>query len=929
MKRNGSDEAISAPLASTHIQIIACAGSGKTETLALRVAYLLAQGVEPESIVAFTFTEKAAAELKQRILDRAKLKCGQSVLGRVGRMYVGTIHAYALRLLQTYAPRYAGYDLIEEDALRAWVARHCNAILGTRKWSGLWDRIGAFLHDADMVENEGLWPSGSDDFSKKYRNFVETLDSHRLLTFGRSIAAAVEELHRLNVKRQVHKDVRFVFVDEYQDVNPAQEQLIQGLVGDNTQLCVVGDDDQSIYQWRGSDVAIMQGFWDRYHPVLKVELGINRRSVPSIVAVAADFAETISPRLKKSIVELRTETKTARPVRILTPLNREQEAEDIASAIQALTKAGWHAGQIAILIRWWRQAPPILDALQARSILYDCGGGNSLFATELGYLLAAGFLTGIGWNVTYGRKQSHLPQAPRSEAQWAQQLATLLRLSKAQQSAAKAWIKAFSDEAQGDGTRPANLVGDLYDLADAVGVRNWSFDNDDEHLWFGTFARFSQVLASFEKARLSGRWVRNGEVREFRGGQDRGKWFYQGLAHFLNGYALETSGGFATPPDPASPAVQITTIHSAKGLQWPIVFLPGLEQGKFPSDKIGQPGTTEVPSRLMPKKVLLRYAGTEADERRLFYVGMTRARDLLVVSCPEKANVNRVSPSTFFEFTRDHPMAWAPPKGIGSVPAPGESDIFHPPLPSLTFSELALYGSCPYAYRLATEFDVATPIARDLGYGKSIHHVLRRVADMVKSSGTIPDGQEIEALFDSEFHVPYATAAGLAEMKAAARKLVDRYIRDWSSDLKCVWEVERPFELHLDSVIIVGRADVILDRERAADPKLTIVDYKTYDAKKTDQTALDQLRTYTAAARAEDFQVSGAILHNLKNATRHEVAVDNSSIHETLARASSWATGITRGEFPAKPERKKCVGCDYRRVCQHRSRLEAGERSAV
>ncbi len=201
MRQNGSNQAINAPLTGTHIQIIACAGSGKTETLALRVAHLLARGVEPESIVAFTFTEKAAAELKQRILDRSKQKCGQSVLGRVGRMYVGTIHAYALRLLQTYAPRYAGYDLIEEDALRAWVARHSNAILGSREWKGLWDRIGAFLDDADMVENEGLWPTGSDDFSKRYRSFVETLDSHRLLTFGRSIAAAVQELYRLDVKR--------------------------------------------------------------------------------------------------------------------------------------------------------------------------------------------------------------------------------------------------------------------------------------------------------------------------------------------------------------------------------------------------------------------------------------------------------------------------------------------------------------------------------------------------------------------------------------------------------------------------------------------------------------------------------------------------------------------------------------------------------
>lgn len=923
MTKKGADQAITAPLKGTHIQIIACAGSGKTETLARRVAHLLVQGVQPEAIVAFTFTEKAAAELKQRFLDRSRQKCGDSVLGRVGRMYVGTIHAYALRLLQTYTPRYAGYDLIEEDALRAWVARHQKVIFGSNEWRGLWDRVGAFLRDADVIENEGLWPSGSDDFSKRYRAFVETLDSHHLLTFGRSIAAAVEELRREHVKRNIHKDIRFVFVDEYQDVNPAQEQLIRGLVGRNTQLCVVGDDDQSIYQWRGSDVAIMQGVSGRYSPMLQVELGINRRSVPSIVGVAADFAGTIKPRLAKSIRKYRTEPTNARPVRILTPLNRQQEAEGIVSAIQALMKAGWHAGKIAILVRRWRQVDPILQELQARDIRYDCGGGISLFATPLGYLLAAGFVIGAGWTVPHGWKRSHLPPPPSSGAQWAQQLGGLLRLSKVQRVATRSWIKAFSEEARGNGTKPASLVGDLYDLADAIGVGSWNLDGEDEYVWFGTFARFSQVLASFEKARLSGRWIQGNSGREFKGGQDRGQYFYRALAHFLNGHALDTSAGFETPPDSSSPAVQITTIHSAKGLQWPIAFLPGLEYGKFPSDKIGQVGATSVPGRLIPKKVLTRYAGTEADERRLFYVGMTRARDLLVVSCPEKANKNRVSPSPFFEFVRDHSKSWAPPKGIGSIPRPSESDAFHPPLPSLTFSELSLYGSCPYAYRLATEFDVATPIARDLGYGKSIHHILRRVADMVKSAGRIPNGRQVEALFDSEFHVPYTTATGHAEMKAAAQKLVDRYIKDWSDDLKCVWEVERPFELHLDSVIIVGRADVILDRERASTPKLTIVDYKTYDAKKADQLATDQLRTYTAAARAEGFEVSGAILHNLKlkdkDTARHEVAVDSSSIDQTLARASSWAAGITKGEYPAKPEKRKCIGCDYKRVCQHRS----------
>lgn len=476
----------------------------------------------------------------------------------------------------------------------------------------------------------------------------------------------------------------------------------------------------------------------------------------------------------------------------------------------------------------------------------------------------------------------------------------------------------MSVEAQGEGTRPANLVGDLHDLADAIGVGTWNLESDDDRLRFGTFARFSQVLAAFEKARLSGRWTQQGDTPAFRGGQDRGAWFYRALAHFLIGYALESSGGYVAPPDPGSPAVQVTTVHSAKGLQWPIVFLPGLERKKFPSDKIGRIRQTDVPRRIVPKNLLARYAGSEADERRLFYVAMTRARDLLVMSCPEKANVNRVFPSTFFVFAQEHPKSVRPMKGIGSIPKATPSDSFQPPVPTLSFSDLALYGSCPYAYRLATAFDLAKPIARDLGYGKSIHHILRRIGETVKASGKIPRAAAIEALFNSEFHVPFATAAGHAEMKAAARKLVSRYVSEWSVDLENVWEVERPFELHLDNFIVAGRADVILDRNGGSPPKLTIVDYKSYDAKKTDQIVEHQLRTYTAAGRAEGFEVDGAVLHNLKKNTRDQIAVDPSLISETLVHVTSWAKGIAARQFPAKPSRKRCGGCDYNRVCQNR-----------
>lgn len=917
----GSSAVINAPLSGCHLQVIACAGSGKTENLALRVAHLLMQKAAPESIVAFTFTQKAAAELKHRIISRSRERCDPATLGRIGRLYVGTMHAYALRLLQAYVPRYAAHELIEEDALHAWVARHAKLILGTGKWARRWERIGVFLKDVDRVENEAIWPAGHDDFSKHYRAFIETLEAHRLLTFGRCICAAVEALATPDVSRRVHAELKYLFVDEYQDVNPAQEGLVCALAGRHTQLFVVGDDDQSIYQWRGSKVQIIQEFFKRYPPVQTFELGTNRRSLPSIVSVAADFAATIVPRLPKSMSWSRTQAQDAHPVRIITPASRQEEANEIASGILRLMKAGWQAGQIAILVRNWGQAPAILDVLHVRGILYDCSGASGLFQTQLGYLLLAALMIAINDRPPpHGWRQKQLPPPPTTQAQWAGQLAAVLQLQKSQKEAAQDWLAKFAQEARGSGTRSANLVAELHRLGEAVGISTWDLDDSVHHAWFGTYARFCQVVAAFEKAHLSGRWVSTqGKPPEFVGGQDRGAWFYRNLASFLSGYALNHSAGYAAPPDPSSPAVQLTTVHSSKGLQWPVVFMPGMEKGKFPPRGLGEVMTTPAAAHLS-QSTLLRYAGSELDERRLFYVGMTRARDLLILSCPQKVTTRRVSPSPFFEHVRRHPEVWVPPEGIGAAPQPDASPP-HALLPSFSFSELALYGSCPHAYRLSTQINAAAPLARDLGFGKSIHHILRRAADIVKATGKVPGRQEIAGLFDSEFHVPYATKAGHLRMRQYAETLVERYMGRHGGELRHVWAVERPFELHLDSLMIAGRPDIILNHGPASAPVLTVVDYKTYgftEPKLEAKAAGDQLRIYTAAARAEGFEVRRAVLHDLKNGAQiEEVAIDTQSVGGSLSRAKSWSAGILKRDYPPRPEERKCGHCGYKRVCRY------------
>jgi DNA helicase-2/ATP-dependent DNA helicase PcrA len=230
------------------MQIIASAGSGKTEVISQRVVDLLAGGVGPEGIVAFTFTEKAAASLKARIQARAVERLGESALGRLTPMYVGTIHAYCFRVLQQYVPQYEAYDVLETNRLAAFLAREARSMRLKDLDGKLFSSIRTFLVNLEVVENE-LIPVRhlKEPFRSICRDYLERLDAFHALTFGQIIARTVEALDDPTVLGRVRAPLRHLIIDEYQDVNPAQERLIELLTGvSSVELCVVGDDDQAI-----------------------------------------------------------------------------------------------------------------------------------------------------------------------------------------------------------------------------------------------------------------------------------------------------------------------------------------------------------------------------------------------------------------------------------------------------------------------------------------------------------------------------------------------------------------------------------------------------------------------------------------------------------------------------------------------------------
>ena len=385
-----------------NLQLIACAGSGKTEVVARRVVHLLdpakAKPLVPANIIAFTFTDKAAAELKERIVTRTREALGE--INGLAEMFVGTIHAFALDLIKNEIPEYLKYEVLNEIQQGLFVDRYS-------KQSGLTastDLKGqplrryvdtrhfisalAILREADLDDAKLAGCSVSDGLD----TYRDLLDQRSYLDYSSILEAAVDVLtNEADLRERLAERIRYVIVDEYQDVNPVQEAIVWSLHELGARICVVGDDDQTIYQWRGSDVENILTFAERYPPVKQIPLEENFRSSEGIVKTARPFIEKNKARLSKAMKPTGAQKYESGDIVALSFKTPEEEAHHIAETAQALRGVAFLEGEgerglswsdMAVLLRSVRtNAEPITEALRAAGVPFVVTGMNNLFGT--------------------------------------------------------------------------------------------------------------------------------------------------------------------------------------------------------------------------------------------------------------------------------------------------------------------------------------------------------------------------------------------------------------------------------------------------------------------------------------------------------------------------------------------------------------------
>ena len=361
-----------------NLQIIACAGSGKTEVITRRIANILQSkpDITPQNIVAFTFTEKAADSMKRRI---AKALNDEAA---VEGMYIGTIHGFCYHLLNKYTEQFKGHKVLDTVKSHLFVARYHNECgMSDLKLDPYPRNVNLFLSCIEkMIDDYDNREEWSEEHKEAFEKYKSSLYSRGYIDFALLIFEAIEQLRNNELAKQFLQTIKYLVVDEYQDVDDLQEKLVSIIADAGANVCVVGDDDQTIYQFRGSNANNMISFPERYHDVHQVRLETNFRCSHGVVDIADCVIRNNDNRIAKKMVAHGDVEPTEIVARRFD--SRADEYAWIAEKAAELHQSGIPYKEIAILVRKGKYINAIASVLNKNGIPFSTDSADHFFSGE-------------------------------------------------------------------------------------------------------------------------------------------------------------------------------------------------------------------------------------------------------------------------------------------------------------------------------------------------------------------------------------------------------------------------------------------------------------------------------------------------------------------------------------------------------------------
>jgi DNA helicase-2/ATP-dependent DNA helicase PcrA len=987
--------------------VVAGAGTGKTAVITRRIAWLIGtRRARPSEILALTFTDQAADEMQARVDELVPYGYNDAA--------VSTFHAFGDRLIREFAlelglpsdvrvlSRAETVVLLREHLFELDLdeyrplgdpTRFLSALAGlfsrakdedvspdafiahaaalTDKAAAAMAAVEAVGADASEADRDSAAALGEEarrrtELGRAYQRYQALLGANGAIDFGDQVALALRLLRESPAAREaVQQRFRYVLVDEFQDTNRAQAELVGLVAQRHRNVTVVGDDDQSIYKFRGAAISNILEFRERYRGARVVVLRRNYRSLAPILDAAYRLVRHNDPdrlEVRAGIVKRLTAERGAGPD--VPPVRHEafasgaEEADWIAADISRRIREGARPRDMAILVRANAASDPILRSLNIEGIPWRFSGTSGLYArpevrlllaflrslenpassVDL-YALAASNLYGLGGEdlvaiVSSARRRNRsvldvLDELGRQPG--------ILRLSPETRAGAAKLVADIRMYVALAHERSAGEV--LYAFLRGTGwlKRLAGEESVAAEEALSNIARFFEIIRS-QSALLA---------------DDR--------AVFVARHLQTLIEAGDDPPtadiDPDADAVAVMTVHKAKGLEFPVVYLPGLVTGRFPAT--GRREALPLPPELVDE-TLPEGDYQLQEERRLFYVGMTRARDELVLSHAADYGGNRarrVSP--FVLEALDLPVA-AGTAGSGARPStpleriagmertepapavrrgPGDEPLM------LSFYAIDDYLTCPLKYRYAHLLRVPLAPHHSIIYGSALHAA---VAEFHKrhARGDVMSEDDLYASFIAAWSNEGFLSRDHEEARLAAGREALRRFRDEQLAPGAVIPayVEREFSFLLDGDRVRGRYDRVdiipiegAAPEPAGDPvsgadvveatlplsreRVVITDYKSSDVRdpvKARKRAKDslQLSIYAMGYEAMTGRLPDAVaMHFLESGLVGTSPVDRKRIEKARESIRTAAAGIRARDFAPKPDYLACSYCAFREIC--------------
>jgi DNA helicase II / ATP-dependent DNA helicase PcrA len=938
--------------------IIAGPGSGKTFTLVERIVYLITrQKVEPENLLVVTFTDKAAQELTTRISNRL-LEIG--VRFNLNEMYLGTFHSICLRWLEEYREftrLKRSFTLMDQFDQQYFLYKriakyqelpHIGHIIDPESRQKTWDKTESLLKWLNVVSEEALDPAvllqAQHDEVKAlghvYTLYQQQLDEENALDFSTIQYEALKLLRTYpQVLGELRQKIQYLMVDEYQDTNTVQEQLLTLLAGEQPNLCVVGDDDQGLYRFRGATIRNILQFPNKFPEgkCSQVELSTNYRSHPDIVQFYnrwmndQDWSVSGQSFRFDKTIKAREDDFTEVPavIKVSGPTSEDWHQEVLAFLLSLRDEGhltDWN--QVAFLFRSVKNEKVVglSKFLEENGIPVYSPRSNQFFDREEVKLMIGAmlFLFPQYGNPQFGEVRKWNKDAYLSIWDYYDQECFALfvqELRKPEQADLAKWAARMGKQHLAlTGNANYAFSGLFYDLLKYPLFSRY-LDEDllvggvQDHRPMRNLAIFSQLLVKFEYLQrvsvLSPTYLAKNL-------QDLFNQFFRFL---MEGGIDEYQDESEYAP---SGCVSFLTIHQSKGQEFPVVVVGSLNavpRKQYSAlDEILESGYLSRPT-FEPLEETKTF-----DFNRLFYTAYSRAQNLLVLSCEEKTGRGRC-PSKYFSEYYDGLPSWRDPVfDVARVPLERVKDVNLKREYSFT-SHLVLFENCAEQYRFFKELEFAPVRKSPILFGTLVHQTIEDIHKTVlRGAEHKLSPEQIESWFDTNY--AYLTKRERVYLTPVVQRIalehVLRYYRRHDGDWSRVKEAEVDVSLVQDEYILSGSVDLI----RGEGGTVEIVDFKSEKKldvnNPKDREKLDRYRrqlevyAHIVEQRTGEQVTKMHLYYTGEDAGNPYISFNKNqrTIDTTIGTFDTVVGRIERKDFaiPARPD-KACKECDMQSYC--------------